>query len=162
MTAFQPHPAITDWPPLTKQQAVVLLFVDAGFTNAAIAEALWLSVNTVKAHLRLAAKKWGVGDRWKLAELARERGVLAEANRDRLPALPRRPRHPSASPQADADRRWARRIRGGNRNLLVPLGSMCRILAGDDPAVVLAETFGPCTLEAVRQYGAGDGQVSRG
>lgn len=59
---------------------------------------------------------------------------------------------------AEADYHQAWRVRNRISNLSIPLDSVRRILAGDDPASVLAETYGPLTLDAVRQYG----QVPRG
>ena len=63
---------------------------------------------------------------------------------------------------ADADYHMAWRVRHTSKNLTVPLGSMRRILAGEDPNQVLAETFGPLTLAAVREHGLIEGTVSRG
>lgn len=63
---------------------------------------------------------------------------------------------------AEADYHMAWRIRHRNKNLPLPLDSVRRILAGEDPAFVLAETFGPLTLAAIREYGLIVGQVHRG
>lgn len=62
----------------------------------------------------------------------------------------------------ESDYHMAWRVRNRNKNIPVPLGSMRRILAGEDPATVLAETFGPLTLAAVREYGLIDAGVGRG
>lgn len=61
---------------LSNRQCRVLRLLDQGMTNAEIGEALQLSPNTVKAHLRAAAHKLDVGSRADLARRAAELGLL--------------------------------------------------------------------------------------
>ncbi len=50
-------------PPLTSSELAVLRFLPSHMTNQEIAEALFLSINTVKTHLRSAYRKLGVANR---------------------------------------------------------------------------------------------------
>ncbi len=49
--------------PLTSSELAVLRFLPSHMTNQEIAEALFLSINTVKTHLRSAYRKLGVANR---------------------------------------------------------------------------------------------------
>ncbi len=49
--------------PLTGSELAVLRFLPSHMTNQEIAEALFLSINTVKTHLRSAYRKLGVANR---------------------------------------------------------------------------------------------------
>ena len=52
-------------------------FLPSHLTNEEIGEALFLSVNTVKTHLRSAYRKLGVRSRREAIALARHRGLVA-------------------------------------------------------------------------------------
>ena len=56
----QPHVACV---PLTSSEIAVLRFLPSHMTNQEIAEALFLSINTVKTHLRSVYRKLGVATR---------------------------------------------------------------------------------------------------
>jgi LuxR family maltose regulon positive regulatory protein len=56
---------------LTDSELAVLRFLPSHLTNQEIAEALFLSINTVKTHLRSAYRKLGVASR--RAAIARAR-----------------------------------------------------------------------------------------
>lgn len=78
-------------------------------------------------------------------------GAVRHRDGGTLPCLP--------CSDAETDYHQAWRIRSGKKKALsVPVDSARRILAGEDPAVVLAETFGPLTMDVVRKRG----QVRRG
>lgn len=66
---------------LTDSERAVLCFLPSHMTNEEISEALFLSINTVKTHLRSAYRKLGVGSRREAIARGRRLGVL-------LPAAP--------------------------------------------------------------------------
>jgi len=51
------------WESLTEREREVLQLLAEGLDNAAIAEALWVSVNTVRCHISHIYSKLGVADR---------------------------------------------------------------------------------------------------
>ena len=63
--------------PLSESELAVLRFLPSHLTNEEIGEALFLSVNTVKTHLRSAYRKLGVRSRREAIALARHRGLVA-------------------------------------------------------------------------------------
>jgi len=63
--------------PLSDSELAVLRFLPSHMTNEEIGEALFLSVNTVKTHLRSAYRKLGVRSRREAIALARQRGLVA-------------------------------------------------------------------------------------
>jgi LuxR family maltose regulon positive regulatory protein len=62
--------------PLTKRELSLLQFLPTRMTNQEIADALYLSVNTVKTHLRSIYRKLGVIDRDAAVERSAELGLL--------------------------------------------------------------------------------------
>ncbi|GIV63953.1 MAG: LuxR family transcriptional regulator [Bellilinea sp.] len=62
--------------PLTEREVEVLRWLAQGLSNAEIAEKLYLSVGTVKTHVKHIYGKLGVDDRVKAAGKARELGLL--------------------------------------------------------------------------------------
>ena len=62
--------------PLTQRELSLLRFLPTRLTNQEIADALYLSVNTVKSHLRSVYRKLGVTDRDAAVERAAELGLL--------------------------------------------------------------------------------------
>jgi two-component system, NarL family, response regulator LiaR len=77
--------AVGDWPGrgvgLTPREAEILTLIARAFSNQEIAEALYLSVNSVKTHIRTAYRKIGVRRRPQAVVWAIERGFVAEAKR---------------------------------------------------------------------------------
>jgi len=67
---------------LTRREIEVLSLVVQGFTNREISERLFLSINTVKAHLTDIMKKMGAPNRQRVALLAIEKGLLNEEKPD--------------------------------------------------------------------------------
>jgi LuxR family transcriptional regulator, maltose regulon positive regulatory protein len=63
--------------PLSESELAVLRFLPSHLTNEEIGVALFLSVNTVKTHLRSAYRKLGVRSRREAIALARHRGLVA-------------------------------------------------------------------------------------
>jgi LuxR family transcriptional regulator, maltose regulon positive regulatory protein len=63
--------------PLSDSELAVLRFLPSHLTNEEIGEALFLSVNTVKTHLRSAYRKLGARSRREAIALARHRGLVA-------------------------------------------------------------------------------------
>jgi LuxR family maltose regulon positive regulatory protein len=61
---------------LTESERSVLRFLPSHMTNQEISEALFLSVNTVKTHLRSAYRKLGVRSRREAITRARHLGLL--------------------------------------------------------------------------------------
>lgn len=61
---------------LTDSERAVLCFLPSHMTNEEISEALFLSINTVKTHLRSAYRKLGVGSRREAIARGRRLGVL--------------------------------------------------------------------------------------
>jgi LuxR family maltose regulon positive regulatory protein len=61
---------------LTESERAVLCFLPSHMTNEEISEALFLSVNTVKTHLRSAYRKLGVGSRREAIARGRRLGLL--------------------------------------------------------------------------------------
>lgn len=62
--------------PLTEREMDVLKLIAEGFSNPEIAEKLYLSVGTVKTHVKHIYGKLGVDDRVKAASKARELGLI--------------------------------------------------------------------------------------
>jgi LuxR family maltose regulon positive regulatory protein len=61
---------------LTESEQAVLCFLPSHMTNEEISQALFLSVNTVKTHLRSAYRKLGVGSRRDAIATGRRLGLL--------------------------------------------------------------------------------------
>jgi LuxR family maltose regulon positive regulatory protein len=62
--------------PLTDSERAVLCFLPSHMTNEEISQALFLSINTVKTHLRSAYRKLGVGSRREAVARGRRMGLL--------------------------------------------------------------------------------------
>ena len=62
--------------PLTERELSLLQFLPTRMTNQEIADAVYLSVNTVKSHLRSIYRKLDVADRDAAVERAAELGLL--------------------------------------------------------------------------------------
>jgi LuxR family transcriptional regulator, maltose regulon positive regulatory protein len=62
--------------PLTSSEQAVLRFLPSHMTNEEISQALFLSINTVKTHLRSAYRKLGVGSRREAIARGRRIGLL--------------------------------------------------------------------------------------
>ena len=62
--------------PLTDSERAVLCFLPSHMTNEEISQALFLSINTVKTHLRSAYRKLGVGSRREAIARGRRIGLL--------------------------------------------------------------------------------------
>jgi LuxR family transcriptional regulator, maltose regulon positive regulatory protein len=71
-----PPPAERPSVPLTSSEQAVLCFLPSHMTNEEISQALFLSVNTVKTHLRSAYRKLGVGSRREAIARGRRIGLL--------------------------------------------------------------------------------------
>jgi LuxR family maltose regulon positive regulatory protein len=65
--------------PLTDSERAVLCFLPSHMTNEEISQALFLSINTVKTHLRSAYRKLGVSSRREAIARARRLGLLLTA-----------------------------------------------------------------------------------
>jgi len=74
--------------PLTDSERAVLRFLPSHMTNEEISQALFLSINTVKTHLRSAYRKLGVSSRREAIARGRRLGLLL---RRRGGPPPRRP-----------------------------------------------------------------------
>ena len=76
----RPHPAMTGRvQSLSEREPEVFALIGAGMSNPEIAEHLFISVATVKSHVRHVLAKLDLRDRVQAVVLARERG-LASAN----------------------------------------------------------------------------------
>lgn len=71
-----PPAAATDLPQLTERELSTLQLLPTMMTNAEIADALYVSVNTVKSHLKSLYRKLGVAGRREAVVIARELGML--------------------------------------------------------------------------------------
>ena len=65
--------------PLTSRERAVLLLLPTMMSNAEIADELFVSVNTVKAHLKSLYRKFGATSRRQAVVRARELGLLSSA-----------------------------------------------------------------------------------
>ena len=65
--------------PLTDSERAVLCFLPSHMTNEEISQALFLSINTVKTHLRSAYRKLGVSSRREAIARGRRLGLLSPA-----------------------------------------------------------------------------------
>lgn len=63
--------------PLTPRRLEVLRYAANGHTNAEIAQALWLSENSIKTHMQLACRTLGARDRANAVAIAMARGLIA-------------------------------------------------------------------------------------
>ncbi|HSP28593.1 MAG TPA: response regulator transcription factor [Ilumatobacteraceae bacterium] len=73
-------------PTLSEREREVLALLGQGLSNRAIADELYLSVDTVKTHARKVFAKLGVGNRTQAALIANERGLTPHGQRS-APAL---------------------------------------------------------------------------
>lgn len=73
--ASPPSPGDELIDPLTEQEEVVLRLIASGLSNEEIAQALSISVNTVKTHVRHILQKLGVSDRTQAAIWAVRHGI---------------------------------------------------------------------------------------
>ena len=74
-------------PTLSEREQEVLALLGQGLSNRAIADELYLSVDTVKTHVRKVFTKLGVGNRTQAALLANERGLSPYGQRSAAVAL---------------------------------------------------------------------------
>ena len=65
---------------LTEREREVLALLSEGATNRQIADELYLSIDTVKTHVRKVFGKLGVGNRTQAAVVARDHGLQAHIN----------------------------------------------------------------------------------
>ena len=72
MAGSAPEEALT----LTRQQLAILAMLQEGHGNKEIARQLFVSVNTIKTHLRLLYEKMDVANRTACIEKARQMGLL--------------------------------------------------------------------------------------
>ncbi|HYO19555.1 MAG TPA: LuxR C-terminal-related transcriptional regulator, partial [Dermatophilaceae bacterium] len=79
-------PAPQPLEPLTNRERSVLVLLPTMMSNAEIAEQLYVSVNTVKVHLKSLYRKLGVSSRRQAAVQARLLGLLDDAVTERSPA----------------------------------------------------------------------------
>ncbi len=77
-TGPEEGPVLTE--ELTERELIVLRFLPTMMTNAEIADELFVSVNTVKAHLKRIFRKLGVTSRRDAVHRARELGVLSSSS----------------------------------------------------------------------------------
>lgn len=70
----EPLPPLTE--PLTRQETRVLQLLAEGYANSAMAEKLFVSTNTVRAHLRSIHAKLGVHTRTRAVGVARRLGLI--------------------------------------------------------------------------------------
>jgi DNA-binding NarL/FixJ family response regulator len=86
-TAAHAEPPARDWPGrnagLSEREAEVLALLIDGSSNREIAEDLYLSVNTVKTHLKAIYRKLGVSNRTAAANRSAEHGVEWPGDSDR-------------------------------------------------------------------------------
>ncbi len=75
LTGDKPQPAMAPAHNLTEQEVRVLRLIAEGMSNDAIAEALSISRNTVKTHVRHIFEKLGVSDRTQAAIWAMRHGL---------------------------------------------------------------------------------------
>ncbi len=68
-------------PTLSEREREVLALLGEGLSNRAIADELYLSVDTVKTHVRKVFKKLGVGNRTQAALMANEHGLAPRGQR---------------------------------------------------------------------------------
>ena len=68
--------AVQRFGPMTESERAVLCFLPSHMTNEAISEALFLSVNPVKTHLRSAYRKLGARSRREAIARGRRLGLL--------------------------------------------------------------------------------------
>ena len=71
---------------LTEREREVLALLGNGLSNRAIADELYLSVDTVKTHVRKVFSKLAVANRTQAALLATEHGLTARRHREAAPA----------------------------------------------------------------------------
>ncbi len=76
LTGDKPQPAMAPAHDLTEQEVRVLRLIAEGMSNDAIAEALSISRNTVKTHVRHIFEKLGVSDRTQAAIWAMRHGLV--------------------------------------------------------------------------------------
>ena len=72
-------PAADQTPRLTVRETEVLAHIAAGLSNREIADALFLSVNSVKTHIRTAYRKIGVSRRVEATRWAVQHGLEADS-----------------------------------------------------------------------------------
>lgn len=65
-----------DWD-LTEKEVEVLTLLSKGLTNAEMAQDLFVSVNTVKTHLKHVFAKLDVANRTEAVQMARRRGIIS-------------------------------------------------------------------------------------
>lgn len=74
----QPLPGL---PTLSEREREVLALLGQGLSNRSIADDLYLSVDTVKTHVRKVFTKLGVANRTQAALIANERGLVRQGQR---------------------------------------------------------------------------------
>jgi predicted ATPase/DNA-binding CsgD family transcriptional regulator len=79
--------------PLTNRELEILQHISAGKSDREIAQALYLSLNTVKWHNRQIYSKLGVGNRRQAVARARDAGFLVGAQREAVVITPAPVRH---------------------------------------------------------------------
>lgn len=76
----QTYPSDISFPNLTDRESAVLRGIEQGLTGDEIADALLLSIHTVKSHRRTLYRKLGVRTRSGAVETARSLGILDDGN----------------------------------------------------------------------------------
>ena len=75
---------ISDWKQQTRRDLEVLRYVADGRSNQEIADALYVSVPTVKTHLGRVLAKLGLRDRAQVVVYAYEAGLIVPAHRPKV------------------------------------------------------------------------------
>ncbi len=79
------HDRLPGVPTLSEREREVLALLGNGLSNRAIADELYLSVDTVKTHVRKVFTKLGVGNRTQAALVANEHGLVPRGHRSASP-----------------------------------------------------------------------------
>lgn len=74
---LQPESSVNWVEPLSEREIEVLELIAAGLTNQAIANQLFLALNTVKVHTRNIYSKLAVSNRLQAVAKARELGIIS-------------------------------------------------------------------------------------
>jgi NarL family two-component system response regulator LiaR len=96
-----------DWPGraagLSSREAEIIALITQGLSNQAIADRIYVSINTIKTNIRSAYKKMGVETRSQAVLWGVANGFKPDTLRTTDPALLVRPHQPEAPPSPVAD-----------------------------------------------------------